>query len=444
MFGQVPGNSGDNLPRMSANKHALRELVFISYRHGPTEDFALRIYEKLAVEFGPAGVFLDIKNITGGKFWEPLKEALDRSDVFIAVIGEDWLGARRPGEEDWVRKEVDEAIKGNLTIIPVPVRRADMPKKRDIPEIEDLLRWTDVHIPSLVDFEYFMEKIFKIVQEARKLGHEVRTTRPRARTTGRTFRGSGLLRWIFLGGGALSTIVALASLGSMLARRVDRTHLVEVVRQPDTSLPETLKASTTGPNPPEKTAKKREGHRSLNSSTGKSKAEHVEQRQKGTDKTRGDVGTAEVTARSGIRSSDARSDATNAAVVGAAATAPATGTASMPVAAATPPRATNPPVPEPAVTTNDPALTVSRDHMSLGVKAYALGKYDVAIHEFEDAYLARKDPALLYNLALSHRAAGHPEQALTLYDSYLRYVPRAPNRPQIEARMRELELLTRK
>jgi tetratricopeptide (TPR) repeat protein len=83
--------------------------------------------------------------------------------------------------------------------------------------------------------------------------------------------------------------------------------------------------------------------------------------------------------------------------------------------------------------------TVARDHWERGTKFYDLGKYDDAIREFEAAYEAKSDPAFLYNLAQSHRLAGHPTEALRLYRTYLRYVPKAPNRVDIEDRMKELE-----
>lgn len=81
----------------------------------------------------------------------------------------------------------------------------------------------------------------------------------------------------------------------------------------------------------------------------------------------------------------------------------------------------------------------ARDHWERGTKFYDLGKYDDAIREFEAAYEAKSDPAFLYNLAQSHRLAGHTNDALRFYRTYLRYVPRAANRADIEQRIAELE-----
>ncbi len=83
--------------------------------------------------------------------------------------------------------------------------------------------------------------------------------------------------------------------------------------------------------------------------------------------------------------------------------------------------------------------TAARDHWERGTKFYDLGKYDDAIREFEAAYEAKGDPAFLYNLAQSHRLAGHVGDSLRFYKTYLRYVPKAPNRADIEERIKELE-----
>jgi tetratricopeptide (TPR) repeat protein len=83
----------------------------------------------------------------------------------------------------------------------------------------------------------------------------------------------------------------------------------------------------------------------------------------------------------------------------------------------------------------------AREHYQKGTTFYDLGRYDDAIKEFEAAYQIKNDPALLYNLAQSHRLAGHDEQALHFYRTYLRRVPNAKNRTEIEGRIAALEQL---
>jgi tetratricopeptide (TPR) repeat protein len=83
----------------------------------------------------------------------------------------------------------------------------------------------------------------------------------------------------------------------------------------------------------------------------------------------------------------------------------------------------------------------AREHYQKGTSYYDLGRYADAIKEFEAAYEIKNDPALLYNLAQSNRLAGNSEQALHFYRTYLRYVPKAPNRAEIEDRINQLDQL---
>src|SRR5450432_280953 len=83
----------------------------------------------------------------------------------------------------------------------------------------------------------------------------------------------------------------------------------------------------------------------------------------------------------------------------------------------------------------------AREHYQKGTSYYDLGKYPEAIKEFEAAYQIKNDPALLYNLAQSNRLAGNSEQALHFYRTYLRYVPQAKNRAEIEDRIKQLDQL---
>ena len=83
----------------------------------------------------------------------------------------------------------------------------------------------------------------------------------------------------------------------------------------------------------------------------------------------------------------------------------------------------------------------AREHYFKGTKAFDLGAYDEAITEYSAAYRAKDDPALLYNIAQAHRLAGHPTEALRFYKIFLSKVPTASNRPEVEAKIAELQKL---
>jgi tetratricopeptide (TPR) repeat protein len=91
----------------------------------------------------------------------------------------------------------------------------------------------------------------------------------------------------------------------------------------------------------------------------------------------------------------------------------------------------------------DPKVA-AKEHYTRGTSFYDLGRYDDAIKEFEAAYQLKNDPAFLYNLAQSYRQAGNHEQAVHFYKTYLRYVPKAPNRADIEEKIKSEEQLIAK
>ena len=88
--------------------------------------------------------------------------------------------------------------------------------------------------------------------------------------------------------------------------------------------------------------------------------------------------------------------------------------------------------------------TAAKEHYNRGTSFYDLGKYDDAIREFEAAYQLKNDPAFLYNLAQSYRQAGNHERAVHFYKTYLRYVPNAKNRADIEDKIKTEEQLVAK
>jgi tetratricopeptide (TPR) repeat protein len=90
------------------------------------------------------------------------------------------------------------------------------------------------------------------------------------------------------------------------------------------------------------------------------------------------------------------------------------------------------------------AKAAAKEHYNRGTSFYDLQRYDEAAKEFEAAYQLKNDPAFLFNLAQSYRMAGNHERAATFYKTYLRYVPKAPNRADIEEKIKAEEQLAAK
>jgi hypothetical protein len=116
--------------------------IFINYRRADSSGTAGRLHDRLAQAFGRKNLFMDVDQIpAGADFVEYLNSQLAACDVFLAVIGPNWLdaknhaGGRRlhdPG--DLVATEISAALARNIRIIPVLIDGARMPDASELPE----------------------------------------------------------------------------------------------------------------------------------------------------------------------------------------------------------------------------------------------------------------------------------------------------------------------
>jgi len=83
----------------------------------------------------------------------------------------------------------------------------------------------------------------------------------------------------------------------------------------------------------------------------------------------------------------------------------------------------------------------ARELYKSGMTHYELGEFDAAIDDFKHAYALTSAPGLLFNLAQVYRMKKDPEQAVYFYRTYLRLVPNAPNRADVEALLAENQAL---
>jgi hypothetical protein len=85
------------------------------------------------------------------------------------------------------------------------------------------------------------------------------------------------------------------------------------------------------------------------------------------------------------------------------------------------------------------SIATAKEHYNQGTRHYELSHYQEALSAFEAAYMAVPDPVFLFNIAQCHRKMGHDKEAVGFYKSYLRAAPNAPNRADVQKRIRELE-----
>lgn len=85
--------------------------------------------------------------------------------------------------------------------------------------------------------------------------------------------------------------------------------------------------------------------------------------------------------------------------------------------------------------------SAARDHYKKGTRLYELNRFAEAAAEYELAYQSKDDPALLFNIGQAYRFDGQNKKALLAYKQYLRKVPEATNRVDIEGHIAALEKL---
>ncbi len=116
--------------------------IFLSYRREDSSGYGVAIYDRLSQHFGQELIFRDIDTMDFGvDFVEEIERAVSVCDVLIALIGRSWLtvgdeqGNRRLDDpEDFVRLEIETALKRNIRVVPALVGGATMPKAKDLPE----------------------------------------------------------------------------------------------------------------------------------------------------------------------------------------------------------------------------------------------------------------------------------------------------------------------
>lgn len=144
--------------------------VFISYRRADSIDICGRIYDRLVRDFGEKNVFKDVDNIPFGvDFVDYLDNQVKECTVLLAVIGPKWVdveddkGRRRIDDpNDFVRIEIESALKRNILVVPVLVGSAGMPYTEDLPEsLRPLTRRNGIEVRPDPDFHNDMTRLIK-------------------------------------------------------------------------------------------------------------------------------------------------------------------------------------------------------------------------------------------------------------------------------------------
>jgi hypothetical protein len=146
--------------------------VFISYRRSDTEAVTGRIRDNMAMRFGESSIFMDIDSIPfGSDFRDQVRQALDRSDVVLAIVGRGWIGesavgtARIREDRDPVRFEIEMALARAIPIIPVLVQGALMPAAEELPPgLRDFSFRNAITIDGGRDFHIHLDRLIRAIE----------------------------------------------------------------------------------------------------------------------------------------------------------------------------------------------------------------------------------------------------------------------------------------
>jgi hypothetical protein len=117
--------------------------IFVNYRRGDEPGFALALYGRLEQSFAAEQLFMDVEGgiAAGHDFVRVLEEQVALCDVLLALIGQGWLAAadeqgrrRLDNPEDFVRLEIESALRLGKRVIPVLINKVEMPRAEELPE----------------------------------------------------------------------------------------------------------------------------------------------------------------------------------------------------------------------------------------------------------------------------------------------------------------------
>jgi hypothetical protein len=150
--------------------------IFISYRRDDTADIVGRIYDHLIQPTGPfprEAVFIDVEAIPLGiNFKKILEDKVKECSLALVVIGPRWVDIKNDQQQrrlddprDFVRIEVETALKREIPVIPLLVMGASMPDEQQVPSsLAELAYRNGMAIRPDPDFRTDMARLVKSVQ----------------------------------------------------------------------------------------------------------------------------------------------------------------------------------------------------------------------------------------------------------------------------------------
>ncbi|MBL1136878.1 MAG: SUMF1/EgtB/PvdO family nonheme iron enzyme [Chloroflexi bacterium] len=139
--------------------------LFVNYRRADNADFVQHMRTWFMIRYGRENVFMDFDTIPEfARFEDFIREKVREADAVVAVIGPQWLKLMQDkaaaGKPDYVRIELEEALKHGKVIAPICIKDASVPDETLIPP--SLRPIFDRNIAQLRDGSDILERIDRI------------------------------------------------------------------------------------------------------------------------------------------------------------------------------------------------------------------------------------------------------------------------------------------
>jgi hypothetical protein len=151
-----------------------RRNLFLSYRRDDSSGHAGRLFDKLTGYYGRGSVFRDVHAIyPADRFRAAIATALSECNVVLVIISKQWgaivdaAGVRRiAAPDDVVRWEIETALDlsaQGVTVIPILVSGASMPRAESLPPTIQALSAINPHEISELRWDYDFERLIDFI-----------------------------------------------------------------------------------------------------------------------------------------------------------------------------------------------------------------------------------------------------------------------------------------
>lgn len=145
--------------------------IFICYRREDTAGVVGRIYDRLVQRFGKDTIFKDVDSLPLGRdFRRHIDSVVSECCVALVVVGDRWIGAsganRLDDPRDYVRIEIESALKRDIPVIPLLVQNAELPPDERLPDsLKDFAYRNGMSIGHDPHFHSDVDRLIKHLEE---------------------------------------------------------------------------------------------------------------------------------------------------------------------------------------------------------------------------------------------------------------------------------------